>query len=244
MEAGNGRQFGSAGKDVNQMIRTLVDNYLRPILPPRCGYCGADTPGLPICADCSADLPWNRCACPGCARPQSHPEPCGRCAARPAPYDRAWTAFELSAPVQQAIHGLKYRGRLIEAHTLGNLIAARLPSRPDLILPVPLHRWRLIRRGYNQALELGRALSAATGIPLDARAAVRLRATEDQIGKSAAQRRQNVKGAFRITRDLSGLRIALLDDVMTTGATLGELATACRKAGAARIEAWALARTL
>lgn len=226
------------------MVRALVDNYLRPLLPPRCGYCGAGTPGLPICADCSADLPWNDCACPGCARPQSHPSLCGRCAARPPPYDRAWTAFELSAPVQQAIHGLKYRGRLIEAHTLGRLIAGRLPSRPDLIVPVPLHRWRLMRRGYNQALELGRALSAATGIPLDAGAAVRLRATEDQIGKTAAQRRHNVKGAFRVTRDLGGLQVTLLDDVMTTGATLGELAMACRRAGAARVEAWALARTL
>ena len=115
------------------MIAGLVDNCSRWLLPPRCGYCAAATDGLPVCPACAADLPWNDCACPGCARPQSHSALCGRCAQKPPPYDRAWTAFALASPVQQAIHGLKYRGRLIEAYSLGRLIAERLPSRPDLI---------------------------------------------------------------------------------------------------------------
>lgn len=219
----------------------MVDNLFRQIFPLRCAYCGAA--GVEVCADCRNDLPWNRLACPGCARPQSHDARCGRCADQPPPYDAAWTAFVLGTPVQQGIHGLKYRGRLIEAARLGRLIAPQLPSRPDLIIAVPLHRWRLMRRGYNQAGELARELGRLSGIPADPRAARRLRATPDQIGLSAAERRRNLKGAFLIERDLAGLRVAVLDDVMTTGATLAELARACRAAGAVRVEAWALART-
>ncbi|MGH8429462.1 MAG: ComF family protein, partial [Solimonas sp.] len=196
-----------------------------------------------VCADCRAGLPWNRLACPGCARPQTHDAPCGACATRPPPYDAAWTAFVLETPVQQGIHGLKYRGRLLEAARLGRLIAPRLPSRPDLIIPVPLHRWRLMRRGYNQASELARWLTRLSGIPSDLQIARRTRATPDQIGKTAAERRRNLKDAFHIGRDLGGLHVALLDDVMTTGATLAELARACREAGALRVEAWAAART-
>lgn len=98
-------------------------------------------------------------------------------------------------------------------------------------------------RGYNQALELARVNSRISGIPCDARAAQRIRCTPDQIGNTSAQRRRNIKNAFRVTRPLHGLHIALLDDVMTTGATLAELARACRAAGAVKIEAWSAART-
>lgn len=211
------------------------------IFPARCAFCAA--PGAPVCAPCAEDLPWNRRACPRCARPQEHEAACARCAEKPPLFDAAWTGFVLGPPVQQQIHRLKYRGRLIEAALLGRLLAARLPARPDLILPVPLHAPRLLRRGYNQAGELARWLGRDSGIPTDPRAAWRVRATDEQIGKTAAQRRRNLKGAFRVERDLSGLHVALLDDVMTTGATLGALAQACRKAGAARIDAWAVART-
>lgn len=219
----------------------MVDSFWQLLLPSSCAFCGVAGPE--VCPDCHAGLPWNRLACPGCARPQSHDSHCGRCSNKPPPFDAAWTAFVLETPVQQGIHGLKYRGRLIEAARLGRLIAPQLPSRPDLIIPVPLHRWRLMRRGYNQAGELARWITRLSGIPSDLRAATRTRPTPDQIGRTAAERRRNLRGAFRIERDLGGLQVALLDDVMTTGATLAELARACRRAGAARVEAWAMART-
>jgi ComF family protein len=107
---------------------------------------------------------------------------------------------------------------------------------------VPLHPRRLVARGYNQALELARRIARRMQIELAPHAAKRIRLTEDQIGKSAAQRRRNVRGAFAVTQSLDGQHVALLDDVMTTGATLGELARMCRKAGAARVEVWAAAR--
>ncbi len=130
---------------------------------------------------------------------------------------------------------------------MGRLMAMRLKQTrsstlPDLILPVPIARKKLFLRGYNQSVELARRLSRSLDIELDIQCAKLARNPEEQIGQSAAQRRRNLRGAFRVDRDLSGLHVALLDDVMTTGATLDALARAARKAGARKVEAWALAR--
>jgi len=113
---------------------------------------------------------------------------------------------------------------------------------PELIIPVPLHRTRLMRRGYNQALEVARIIKQSLDIRVDASLAKRIRATPDQIGQTRSQRQKNLRGAFAVDSGVKGKHIALLDDVMTTGATLSELARAARHAGAARIEAWAIAR--
>ena len=217
---------------------------INAVLPLRCEYCGAK--GAAICTACARDLPWNQCACRFCALPLNTPGTCAACLESAPPFDSAFAAFQLEAPVQSQIHALKYHAQFRHAQGLGKLIAGRLAARseplPTLLIPVPLHTLRLRARGYNQSQEFGRVLAQTLNIALDATAARRVRATEDQIGKSAAERRRNIKNAFAITRALDGLHIALLDDVMTTGATLAELARACRKAGAARIEAWAVTR--
>ena len=151
-----------------------------------------------------------------------------------------------AAPLKRAVRGLKFHARFIEAHRYGGLMAEALRARtealPQCLLPVPLYPSRQIRRGYNQALELTRRLSAVTGVPFDAQSLRRLHPARDQIGASAEARRRNVQGVFATTRPLTGLHLALVDDVMTTGATLDELARVCRAAGATRIEVWALAR--
>ena len=113
---------------------------------------------------------------------------------------------------------------------------------PECLIPVPLHRRRLWRRGYNQALELGRTIAEHCELQLLPTAARRVRATADQIGMTASQRRRNVRNAFSVELDLSGRHVALIDDVMTTGATLDALAQACKRAGAVRVEAWCAAR--
>lgn len=221
----------------------MVDNFSGS---PLCRYCGTASVVGPLCPGCLDALPWLRQACPRCAQPQNHTALCRRCAVRPPPFDAAWAAFRLEAPVQHGVHRLKYGADFTQAQLLGRLMAEQLGRRalplPQLLIPVPLHRTRLMRRGYNQALELARVLTQRLAMPLAADAAVRVRATPDQIGQSAAQRRRNLRGAFAVPRPLGGLHIALLDDVMTTGATLAELARAARTAGAARIEAWSLAR--
>lgn len=227
----------------------LIDKWRREVLasllPRDCLVCGRVRREDGLCPACRAELPWNHCACPRCARPQSHAGVCARCLARPPAFDSAWSPFRLEPPVQHYIHGLKYQARWGPAALLARLMAeaatARVPA-GALLLPVPLHRWRLWRRGYNQSLELARHLARALPLELVPRAARRVRATEDQIGRSAAERRRNLRQAFAVDPVVSGRSVILLDDVMTTGATLHELARACRRAGARELQAWALAR--
>jgi ComF family protein len=152
----------------------------------------------------------------------------------------------LEAPIQGLVHGLKYHDRFDHARLLGSLMAEALVRRevemPDVVIPVPLHWRRLMKRGYNQAAVLAAAIARVVPVPVEMSCAHRVRETADQIGMDAAARRRNVEGAFEVRRDLSGLRVALLDDVMTTGATLGALAAAAREAGADWVEVWAAAR--
>lgn len=223
-----------------------VDDAIRLLAPERCLWCGSDGAVGGACEGCKADLPWNRVACPRCAQPMPVVATCAKCLKRPPAFDSAWTAFVHVEPVRRGVHRLKYGAQFEQSRVLGRLMgrqaAARGETLPDLLIPVPLPRRRLFLRGYNQAQELARAVSRACGIPVDAGAAVLVRSPGDQIGQTAAQRRRNLRGAFRIEQDLGGRHVALIDDVMTTGATLDALARAARRAGAARIEAWALAR--
>ncbi len=228
------------------MLKVYRRSFSDALLPPVCTLCGTGTNGALLCTGCTADLPWNACACPGCALPTAIAAPCPACLERPRAFNAAFAAFVLQSPVQQAIHALKYRAHFAQAALLAEAFARRLRERPaplpTVLIPVPLHWRRQWWRGYNQSLELVRDIGKALAIPVDATAAVRLRATADQIGQSAAERRRNLKGAFAASQRVAGQHIALLDDVMTTGATLEELARACRAAGAVRVEAWAIAR--
>lgn len=224
-----------------------VDECLALVAPERCLWCGSTDAEIGSCAGCRAELPWNEIACPSCAQPLPAVATCPRCLARPPAFDSAWCPFVRREPISSGIAALKYRAEFRQLRTLGHLMGQGLRIRdaplPDLILPVPLSRRRLVVRGFNQALELARAVSREAGVEVDAHAARMLRVPIDQIGQSAAQRRRNLRGAFRVDRALRGRHVALIDDVMTTGATLDALARAARAAGARRIEAWALARS-
>ena len=172
---------------------------------------------------------------------------CAACLKRPRAFDSAWTAFLRVDPVKHGIARFKYSAQFDQGRLLGRLMARKLFQRtatamPTLLIPVPIGRKKLFTRGFNQTMELARALNRAMGIEIDARSAQLVRTPDEQIGQTAAQRRRNLRGAFRVDRDLKGRHVALLDDVMTTGATLEALARAARKAGAATIEAWAVAR--
>lgn len=180
---------------------------LRLLVPPRCGFCHAESASELACPGCLAALPWNRPACPVCALPQAQGavSACARCAARPPSYDRAWSAFRLELPIAQAIHGLKYHAQLRQARWFGlamaEVLARRAEPLPELLLPVPLHAGRLRRRGYNQALELARGLARRLCIEIAAEGAERIRATPDQIGQDAAARgARRVRGLGRRRR--------------------------------------------
>lgn len=219
----------------------------RWLLPWRCLLCGdAGADGLDLCAACAAELPRNTRCCARCALPLASPAAmCGACQRRPPPWDAAWAPFRYGWPLDRLEARFKFGRDLAAGRALAELWR-RLPSpteRPALILPVPLHRARLRQRGYNQALELARPLGRAFGVPVRHGLLVRARATAAQSELDAAARRRNVRGAFAVrTGPALPSHVAVLDDVMTTGATLAECVRALKRAGAQRVDVWALAR--
>jgi ComF family protein len=170
---------------------------------------------------------------------------CGECLGRPPAFDAARVPFLYRPPVDELIAQLKYRGEL----PLGRLLARQLSSRVaggrlDLLLPMPLHRTRLRQRGFNQAAELCRTLSRDTDTPWATDALVRVQAGNPQRGSSRRQRQRNVRNAFRwAAARPCPPRVALVDDVITTGATARAAATCLKRAGAEWVEVWAIART-
>jgi len=210
-----------------------------------CYLCRGAAQGV-LCAECDADLPrLQGAACPRCALPSPGGALCGRCLSHAPAYDGTVAALAYEFPADVLVQGLKFRGELALAPLLGQLLAARLPrgTRVDYIVPVPLARARLGERGFNQALEIARPLAAATGCRLAPLLAARERDTRPQLDLPLEARARNVRGAFRCTQALERASIALVDDVMTTGATLEELAATLKRAGAAHVVNWVVART-
>ena len=234
--------------------RERVDGYarhwLQAALPPRCALCGAPgAAGRDLCEGCHADLAVNTACCARCALPLEVPATrCGICLRREPPFSAAWAPYRYAHPLDLLEARFKFHGDLAAGRVLADLMAdaaLALPdsSRPALLLCVPLHAQRLRERGYNQALELAKPLAARLAIPLDAHLLQRVRSTTAQTGLDAKARRRNLRGAFAL-RAGSPLpaHVAIIDDVMTTGTTLRECALVLRRAGVARVDAWALAR--
>jgi ComF family protein len=223
----------------------IIQNWL---YPPTCLLCGdAGWAGHDLCVACRADLPSNTPACPRCGSLLSGPvsTDCGACQRKPPAFDATVAAFRYEEPIRHLIHGLKFQARYAAARLLGDLLADALAGcrdLPRLLIPVPLHRSRYRERGFNQSLEIARVVSARLHIALDYLSCERIRPTVPQTELSAAERARNIKQAFRVNGSLRGLHVAVLDDVVTTGATVNELARTLRKAGASRIDVWACAR--
>ncbi|MGV3653748.1 MAG: double zinc ribbon domain-containing protein [Noviherbaspirillum sp.] len=237
------------------LLRRLAAG-LRFLLPSACAQCGEA--GGPVCADCrtqyfSGSLP----RCLQCAIPLPGQDGatarCGACLRSPPAFDATIAASDYAAPADGLVLALKFGGRLALAPALARLLHAAVLRRTDLALPtvlaaVPLSRGRLAERGFNQALEIARPLAASLGIALAPRLASRLRETQAQTTLPLEQRRANMRAAFAIPADAAaqvrGAHIGVVDDVMTTGATLDELAGVLKRLGAARVTNLVFARTL
>lgn len=219
----------------------------RFLLPLRCLLCGGSgAEGIDLCADCAAELPRNRSCCARCALPLATPaELCGECQRRAPPWDAAWAPFRYGWPLDRLESRYKFAADLAAGRVLSTLWR-REPcpvSAPQCLVVVPLHRLRLRQRGYNQALELARPLARALGVPLRHDVLQRVRSTEAQTELDKIGRHRNVRGAFVLRAGITlPAHVAILDDVMTTGATLTECARALRRAGVQRVDVWALAR--
>lgn len=219
----------------------------RWLLPLRCLLCGAPGDGgMDLCAACAAEMPRNRACCARCALPLATPAACcGACQQHAPPWDAAWAPFRYGWPLDRLESRFKFGRDLAAGRVLSSLWQGepRPVERPSLLITVPLHRSRLRQRGYNQALELARPLARALGVPLRHDVLQRSRHTEAQTELDAVGRRRNVHGAFALCPGLAPpAHVAILDDVMTTGATLAECAGVLKRAGVPRVDVWALAR--
>ncbi|HET7359938.1 MAG TPA: ComF family protein [Rhodanobacteraceae bacterium] len=219
---------------------------LQRLWPLRCLLCGAPAGDTGLCAACAAELPRNRCCCARCALPLPWPAAsCGGCQRRAPPWIAAWAPFRYGWPLDRLESRYKFSGQLAAGRALAEqwTRCGPLPARPDAMVAVPLHRARLRQRGYNQSLELARVLARRWRIPLRRDLLERTRATAAQTDLDARARRRNVRGAFRVpTGVVVPAHVVVLDDVMTTGTTLAECARTLLRAGAGRVDVWALAR--
>ena len=213
------------------------------LFPPRCALCGAY--GSMLCADCSDLLPTadgNRCM--RCWMPVADSEVCPHCLHVPPAFETVRAVYVMEAGARQLVHQLKYEGMTALAEPMGVRLAEPATAEGDLVVPVPLHRSRLRSRGYNQSALLGKAFAQTIRLPFDAAAARRVRATKP-LAKSMhrSERRAIVAGAFAaIPERVKDRRILLVDDVVTTGATLDSCATALLEAGAANVRCVTFAR--
>ena len=235
---------------VNQSFPGKVDSRRAAPLPwlfaLRCLVCGErGTQGRDLCAACHAALPWQGPACRRCALPLPQPGECGHCLQHPPPLGETHAVFDYAFPLDRLLPRLKFHRDFAAGRVLAQCMAERLSClpRPNALVPVPLHRARLRQRGYDQALELAKPLARALHLPLLGERLHRSKTTTAQSRLDADARRRNLRDAFRVA-DVTALpaHVALVDDVMTTGATLHAAARALRQAGVQRVDAWVCAR--
>ena len=234
---------------MRRQVYGTVSNLVHRLFPVTCYLCldPGQRPALDLCADCEADFPRNAPACLICAAPMSGSDAiCRRCRRRGRAFDLAWAPYRYEFPLPELIHRMKYRGALPVTRILGSLLGRRLAERGhpgvDALVPVPLSARREHRRGYNQAREIAAFAAHELGLPVHDRLARRIRETAEQTGLAAGARKRNLRGAFTIEAGDVPSRVAIVDDVLTTGATAESLALVLRRAGCRHIEVWAVAR--
>ena len=225
-----------------------IRSEIKRLLPAQpCVLCGSMSHDGLWCAACDAALPYLRIPhCPVCALPTPNGEVCGRCLAEPPLFKQTAAVFGYSFPLDKLIQGMKYGEQLALAHAFAKKLARVIDkdSLPDCLIAMPLHPAKLRERGFNQSMLLATTVARELGLKLLTHACRRVRDTPPQSALPWKARRKNVRDAFVCDMDLAGKRVALVDDVLTTGASLNALAEAVVEKGATHISAWVVARTL
>jgi ComF family protein len=233
-----------------------VDGLLAIISSWRCVLCLQPAQGMDLCMGCLDDLPWLGVGCRHCALPlpDESTAVCGRCArsGKLQDIDICVAALAYEFPVDRLITALKYIRKIEYARVLGELLAIRVHelaqtegyALPDMVVAVPLHPWRLLQRSFNQAAEITRWVAYEHHLPVNAALIRRVRHTPGQAGLKRSARLSNLHDAFSLTADVTNLRIALVDDVVTTAATIHALARLLKHSGAAEVQVWAVARAI
>lgn len=231
-----------------QRVRLCLARLLDRLWPVHCLVCGeAGGPDRhTLCPACTRSLPWNHSACLRCGLPLPMPaDACGHCQRRPPPLTETRAVFHYARPLDWLLPRLKFHNDLAAGRLCGELMANALAQaeRPEALVPLPLHRSRLRGRGFDQAFELAKPLARTLCLPLLDDVLLRVRDTAPQSRLDAPARRRNLRRAFAVRPGAAlPAHVALVDDVMTTGATLHAAADALLRAGVVRVDAWVCAR--
>lgn len=222
------------------------------LLPGFCVLCHQPSQRkIDICQSCEDTLAFNKTACRQCALPTVQAvTSCGECLQYSSPFDRTVSAFEYKDDIRLLVRGFKYKTKLAYGRVISQLLAESIrasyhnDTMPELLLPVPLHWWRLFWRGFNQAQAICHHLSQQLNLEYNIVALKRTRATRQQNRLNRKQRLHNLKQAFSLDDNIKlPKHIALVDDVMTTGATVTRLSELLKKQGVERVDVWTIART-
>ncbi|HEX4984693.1 MAG TPA: ComF family protein [Burkholderiales bacterium] len=232
----------------NSITRAFDDclSAVRWLAGAECLLCRAAGAREGLCAPCGQDMPrLSHARCRRCALPLAAGDTCGRCLAAPPRYDRVVAGLRYEFPATALVQGLKYGGKLACARPLALQLAQALEDEPypDLVMPMPLTKARLAERGFNQSMEIARIVAREFGLRVSPDLCRRVRQTAPQAALPWKERARNVRRAFACDTDLSGLRIAVVDDVLTTGATLDELSATLKRRGAVQVTGWIATRT-
>lgn len=227
--------------------------YIQDKLYPHiCCLCGQSSQlHMDLCKDCLGDLLDHGQLCHRCGSPVSVMQTdaiCGHCLKQPPPYRHTLSAFCYEAPLTRLITRLKFNGKIQLANMFARAWIHQHGNKdieiPDAILPVPMHRRRIWTRGYNQALEIARPIARHFRLPVLIDHVVRTRPTKPQSDLNARERNLNIRGCFQVMKAIPYQRIAIVDDVVTTGSTVRELASALAVAGVEVVDVWCIARAV
>lgn len=227
--------------------QTVSTSQISSAMPSRCDN------GTEICARCYQSQPFNSPCCVRCALPLADDIAgetlCGRCISRLPAFDYAYSLFRYEDDIIRLVHQLKFSEKITYARSIGEMLLSAFISddyfkaeKPDCLLPVPLHISRLRQRGFNQSIEIARVMAKRLHIPLEYDAVIRQRSTTAQTGLNARQRQKNIKGAFSIVKKINHKHVLIIDDVVTTGSTVNELARLLKKNGVQRVGVLSIAR--
>lgn len=233
----------------NQTLNFSSFSHL--IFKQNCVMCAASTKSeLCLCKECIDSLPLApNPSCPQCGL-NTQGETCGNCLKHAPHYDATQALLSYGFPADAILQHYKYSNALYLSETFGYLLSDNiLNANCDVIIPMPLHITRQQSRGFNQSLEVAKVVAQQLNIPLDSASCSRIKNTVPQASLPLKERLKNMHGAFQIKSDIAsdtikGKRIAIIDDVMTTGSSLNELAKTLKKAGAMHVECWVIARAL